>query len=99
LRICLSRERPGVFPPEVRAQATALACTLPCEEGVPLPRWSNAEIARRLETLGLVLQIAASTVGRWLVAERLRPRRCHTWQHILDPEAFLERGLCNSSLD
>jgi hypothetical protein len=92
LRICLGRERPGVFPPEVRAQATALACSLPCEEGVPLSRWSNAEIARRLEALGLVLQIAASTVGRWLAAERLRPWRYHTWQHILDPEAFLERA-------
>ena len=90
--ICLGRERPGVFPPEVRAQATALACSLPREEGVPLSRWSNAEIARRLVVLGLVVQIAASTVGRWLAAERLRPWRYHTWQHILDPQTFLERA-------
>jgi len=87
--------RPGAprrFPPEVRAQATALACSSPREEGVPLARWSSAEIARRLIALGLVVQIAASTVGRWLAAEKLKPWRYHTWQHILDPQAFLERA-------
>lgn len=88
--ICRGREPPGVFPPEVRAQATALACSRPREEGVPLARWSNAEIARRLVALGLVVQIAASTVGRWLSAEKLKPWHYHTWQHILDPQAFLE---------
>jgi transposase len=59
---------------------------------VPLARWSNAEIARRLVDLGLVVRIAAGTVGRWLAAEKLRPWRYHTWQHILDPQAFLERA-------
>jgi transposase-like protein/transposase len=87
--------RPGAprrFSPEVRAQATALACSRPREKGVPLARWSNAEIARRLVDLGLVARIAVSTVGRWLAAEELRPWRYHTWQHILDPQAFLERA-------
>jgi transposase len=59
---------------------------------VPLAHWSHAEIARRLIALGMVAQIAASTVGRWLAAEKLRPWRYHTWQHILDPQAFLERA-------
>lgn len=76
----------------MRAQATALACSRPHEKGVPLARWSNAEIARRLVALGLVLQIAASTVGRWLAAEKIKPWRYHSWQHILDPQAFLERA-------
>ena len=87
--------RPGAprrFSPEVRAQATALACSLPREEGVPLARWSYAEIARRLMTLGVVARIAASTVGRWLAAEKIKPWRYHTWQHILDLQAFLERA-------
>jgi transposase len=57
-----------------------------------LARWSNAEIARRLIALGLVMRIAASTVGRWLAVEKLRPWRYHTWQHILDSQAFLERA-------
>jgi len=42
--------------------------------------------------LGLVLQVASSTVGRWLAAERIKPWRYHSWQHILDPQAFLERA-------
>ena len=56
---------------------------------MPLARWSGAEIAARLMVLGLVVSVAASTVGRWLAAEQLKPWRYHTWQHILDPHAFL----------
>lgn len=44
--------RQGVFPPEVRAQATALAYSRPREAGAPLARWSNAEIAQMLVALG-----------------------------------------------
>ena len=39
--------------------------------------------------LGVVVSVAVSTVGRWLAAEQLKPWRYHTWQHILDPHAFL----------
>ena len=92
MRTCHGRARRGVFPPEVRAQATALACSRPREQGVPLARWSNAEIARRLIALGVLVSIAASTVGRWLASEKMRPWRYHSWQHILDPHAFLERA-------
>jgi hypothetical protein len=59
---------------------------------MPLVRWSAAEIARCLITLGIVACISASTVGRWLAQERIRPWRYHTWQHILDPKAFLARA-------
>lgn len=85
-------ELPGVFPPEVRAEATALACSLPQEKGKPLGRWSLSEIAAHLVTLGLVGSIATSTIGRWFAQEKLKPWRYHNWQHILDPEAFLERA-------
>ena len=86
------RELPNVFPPEVRAQATALACSLPKEQGRKLSRWSLGEIAAQLVALGLVVGIAASTIGRWFAAEKLKPWRYHPWQHILDPQAFLERA-------
>jgi transposase len=69
-----------------------LACHCPEEEGVPVARWSYAEVARQLIALGVVIQIAASTVGRWLAADKIRPWRYHNWQHILDPQAFLERA-------
>lgn len=76
----------------MRAQATALACSLPRQKGLPVVRWSAAEIARWLTALGVVVRIAGSTVGRWLAQERIRPWRFHTWQHILDPQAFLQRA-------
>jgi len=37
-------------------------------------------------------QVSASTVGRWLPAERIRPWRYRMWQHIQDPHRFLERA-------
>ena len=36
----------GVFPPAQVAEVKALACELPAEKGVPLSRWSSAELAR-----------------------------------------------------
>ena len=85
-------ERRGVFPPEVRVQVTATACSLPKQEHVPLSRWSRAELARRVAQVPTLPRISASTVGRWLKAERLRPWRYHAWQHIHDPAAFLHRA-------
>lgn len=40
----------------------------------------------------MVESIAPSTVGRWLASEKIRPWRYHSWQHILDSQAFLERA-------
>jgi len=59
---------------------------------VPLSRWSRAELARRVAQDPSLPPISASTVGRWLKAERLRPWRYHAWQHIHDPVAFLQRA-------
>jgi hypothetical protein len=82
----------GVFPPQLRAQVTAIACSLPKQCQVPLSRWSRAELARRVMQDPSLPPISASTVGRWLKAERLRPWRYHAWQHIHDPVAFLQRA-------
>jgi len=76
----------------VRAQVTATACTLPRQTGVPLARWSRAEVARTVAAELAGHAPSASTIGRWLKAERLRPWRYHRWQHIHDPKRFLERA-------
>lgn len=89
---CHARVRPGVFPPEVRAEATALACSIPKEKGKVLSRWSLAAIVAQLTALGLISAMALSTISRWLAAEKLKPWRYHSWQHILKPETFLERA-------
>ena len=36
--------------------------------------------------------VSASTIGRWLKAERIRPWRYHAWQHIQNPQTFLQRA-------
>src|SRR5437763_965262 len=82
----------GVFPPQVRAQVSAIACSLPKQCQVPLSRWSRAELARRVAQDPSLPPISASTVGRWLKADRIRPWRYHAWQHIHDPRVFLERA-------
>jgi transposase len=91
-RICPDQERQGVFPSEVRAQATALACSLPKERGVPLSRWSLAEIAKHMLSLQIVSAISTSTLFRWFTTDKLKPWRFHNWQHILDLQKFLERA-------
>jgi hypothetical protein len=83
---------PGGFPPEVRAQVTALACSLPRQETVPLAHWSRSELARRIAATSGLTPVSASTVGRWLHAERIRPWRYRMWQHLQDPHRFLERA-------
>jgi transposase len=85
-------ERRGVFPPQVRAQVTATACSLPRESAVPLARWSHRAIARQVAATVTGQAPSSRTVGRWLKAERLRPWRYHNWQHMHDPERFLERA-------
>src|SRR3954469_11299018 len=75
------RPRPGrrrIFPATAEAEVKALACALPAETGVPLSRWSAAELAAEAVTRGLVLTVSASTVGRWLAADAIRPWPYHS---------------------
>jgi DDE superfamily endonuclease len=76
----------------VRAQVTATACSLPGQNQIPLARWSRAELARCVAQDPTLPRLSPSTVGRWLQAERLRPWRYHAWQHIHDPQTFLQRA-------
>jgi hypothetical protein len=85
-------ERQGVFPPQVRAQVTATACSLPRKSAVPLARWSQRALARQVALTVSGPAPSSTTIGRWLKAERLRPWRYHSWQHIHDPERFLQRA-------
>ncbi|MDQ5851524.1 MAG: IS630 family transposase [Chloroflexota bacterium] len=88
----LALERPGVFPPEQRAQVTAAACSLPNQLDCPLSRWSHTELARHLAQSADLPPVSPSTIQRWLRSECLRPWRFHSWQHIHSPELFLERA-------
>src|SRR4051794_39564094 len=46
--------RPRVFPPAVVAEVKAIACELPVTRGVPLGRWSLAELRAEVLAAGLV---------------------------------------------
>ena len=83
---------PRRFPPAVRAQVTAIACSLPRSYGVPLAHWSRAELARHVATTPSLPVISPRTIGRWLAAEQIRPWRFHSWQQIQDQETFLQRA-------
>ena len=88
----LAQAHLGVFPPEVRAHASAIACSLPRSQGVSLARWSRFELARQVAASGRLPRVSASTIGRWLQAEKIRPWRYRMWQLIQDPASFLAQA-------
>ena len=77
---------PRLFPPRVRAQVKAIACELPAERGLPLSRFSAADIRQVLLSEKIVEAISPSTVGRYLAADALRPWRHHCWIFPRDPD-------------
>jgi hypothetical protein len=70
----------------------ALACELPASSGVPLSRWSAAEVAREVIARGLVAKISGSTVWRWLSEEAIRPFYHRSWIFPRDPDFAHKAG-------
>ncbi len=56
-----------------------LACELPATTGVPLSRWSCAELAQELIIRGVVAFISAATVWRTLRSDAIRPWQYRSW--------------------
>jgi DDE superfamily endonuclease/Homeodomain-like domain len=71
--------RPVRFTAVQRAQVTAIACELPATRGMPLSRWSSSELAVEAIEAGVVVDVSASTVRRWLVADALKPWQSRSW--------------------
>jgi transposase len=78
--------RPPRFTPLQVAEVKALACQLPAEQGVPLSRWSCPELAREAISRGITTAISASTVGRWLAEDAIKPWQHRSWIFIRDPD-------------
>lgn len=76
------------FPPSVVVQVKALACELPSRRGLPLSRFSLAEIRREVLAEGLVGEISGATLWRWLSQDALRPWRFRSWIFPRDPAFF-----------
>lgn len=87
----LARVAPGLFPPEVVVQVKALACELPSKFGVPLSRWSTADLAAQVRQSGLVANISGTTIWRWLNEDAIRPWQHRCWIFPRDPN-FAEKA-------
>jgi len=68
-----------------------MACELPVSSGVPLSRWSAAELAREAIGRGIVEQISDVTVWRWLSEDAIKPWQHRSWIFPRDP-MFAERA-------
>lgn len=80
-----------VFPPSVVVAVKALACELPARGGVPLSRWSRAELQQEVLAQGWVAEISGRTIWRWLSADAIRPWRYRSWIFPRDP-AFARKA-------
>jgi hypothetical protein len=68
----------------------AIACGLPREHGLPLSRFSRAELHRLVVERG-VCEASASTIARWLREDALKPWQHRSWVFPSDP-GFLEKA-------
>jgi len=64
-----------------------MACALPAEHGVPLSRWSSAELAVEAVKRGIVATIAAVTIWQWLHEDAIRPWNYRSWIFPRDPQS------------
>jgi transposase len=89
------RKRPGrprAFPAAVIAAAKAIACELPATRGVPLGRWSLAELRDELCATGLVDDVSTTTLWRWLDEDPIKPWQHRSWIFPRDPDFAAKAG-------
>ncbi|MHB8345888.1 MAG: IS630 family transposase [Acidiferrobacterales bacterium] len=73
-------------------QIKALACELPATRGLPLSRFSCADIMREAQQCGIVARVSDTTVWRWLHEDAIRPWQHRTWIFPRDPQFALKAG-------
>jgi hypothetical protein len=84
--IASGRAGRAASPPAVVAQVKAIAGELPATRGVPLGRWSLAELREEVLTTGLIDRVSVSTLWRWLAEDALKPWRHRSWSFPRDPD-------------
>jgi hypothetical protein len=77
---------PGSFPPELVVRVKAIACELPAKLGLPLSRWSLAELGWHVRRCGLMATISDTTIWRWLNEDAIRPWQHRCWIFPRDPD-------------
>jgi len=95
--VCLaSRANPAAggrpaFPPSLVVQVKALAGELPHRKGLPLSRFSIADIRQEVLNQGLAAEISGATIWRWLSQDAIGPWRHRSWIFPRDP-LFVEKA-------
>ena len=84
-------DRPA-FPPDAVVAIKALACEMPSRRGLPLARWSVAELRTEALARGIVDRISGTTLWRWLGQDALRPWRHRSWIFPRDPRFARKAG-------
>ncbi len=85
-------------PPNVVVAIKALACELPSRRGLPLARWSVAELRQEAVASGIVAQISGTTLWRWLGQDALRPWRHRSWLDQIEVDfSVIQRKLLTPS--
>lgn len=73
-------------------EVKALACQLPAELGLPLARFSLAELRREAISRGIVATVSGTTLWRWLSEDAIRPWRHRSWIFPRDPDFAAKAG-------
>jgi len=77
---------PGSSPPELVVRVKAIACELPAKLGLPLSRWSLAELGSHVRRSGLKATVSDTTIWRWLNEDAIRPWQHRCWIFPRDPD-------------
>lgn len=70
----------------------AIACELPARLGLPLSRFSRAELRRHVVAAGIVAEISGVTIWRWLRDDAIRPWTHRSWIFPRDPAFAAKAG-------
>jgi len=87
-----ARGSPAPFPPPQQvAEVKAIACELPATHGLPLSRFTRAELHRLVIERG-VSDASASTIWRWLHEDAIKPWQQRSWIFVRDPDFARKAG-------
>ena len=70
----------------------ALACEIPHETGLPLSRFSRADLRREVIDRGIVANIGDTTIWRWLHDDAIKPWTHQSWVFPRDPQFATKAG-------
>jgi hypothetical protein len=80
------------FPPSLAVEVKALACELPAVLGLPLARLHVPDLRAEVLRRGLVAEISAATIWRWLSNDAIAPWRHRSWIFPRDPAFEAKAG-------